>query len=86
MEKSDLALLVNHLCEMQRQQFHSVQELVLGMVAIQRVMEDHGHPNFQAEHRAKIQDLQRGELGKKLAQNTAAFEKAIQQAKKSLLS
>lgn len=85
MEKSDLALLVNHLCEIQRQQFHSTQELVLGIVALQRMMEERD-PGFEKACHAKIQDLRRGELGQKLAQDKAAFEQAIQRTKTSLLS
>jgi hypothetical protein len=79
-------MLVNHLCEMQRQQFRSTQELVLGMVAIQRVMEDHGHPNFQKDYRAKILDLRHGELGNKVAQDSAAFEQMIRRIQDSLLT
>jgi len=71
---------------MQRQQFHAIQELVLGIVALQRVMEDQGYPNFQKEYRAKIQDLRRGELGQKIAQDVAAFEQTLRQAKTDLLS
>jgi hypothetical protein len=85
MEKSELTIFVNHMCEMQRQQFHAIQDLTLGLAALQRLMEDHGHPNFQAEHHAKIRELRLGELGKKIAQNTAAFDKALSLAKASLL-
>lgn len=85
MEKSDLTLLVNHLCEMQRQQFLAVQELTLGIVALQRAM-DERYPGFEKACHAKIQDLRHGELGQKLAQDKAAFEQAIQGAKNSLWS
>jgi hypothetical protein len=84
MEKSELTVLINHLFETQRQQFHSIQELTLAIAAIQRLMED-DHPNFQAEHRAKIRDLRRGELGQKIAHDIAAFEQALSLAKASLL-
>jgi hypothetical protein len=85
MEKSELTIFVNHVCEMQRQQFNSIQELTLCLVALQRVLEDHAIPNVQQELRAKIQDLRRGELAQQFAQNMTAFERALSLAKASLL-
>jgi len=84
MEKSNISLLVDHLCEVQRQMFFMTQELTLGIVALQRMMEEKS-PGFEKACHAKIQDLRRGELGQKLAQDKAAFEQAIQGAKASLL-
>jgi len=84
MGKSDFTLLVDHLCEVQRQMFFATQELTLGIVALQRMMEEKS-PGFEKACHVKIQDLRRGELGQKLAQDKAAFEQAIQRTKASLL-
>jgi hypothetical protein len=84
-EKSELTALVNHLCEVQRQMFFGAQELTLGIVALQRMMEEY-HPGFEKACRAKIQDLRHGEVGQKLAHDKAAFEQAIQLTKASLLA
>lgn len=78
-------MLVTHMCEIQRQQFQAAQELVLGIVALQRMM-DERFPGFEKECHARIQDLRRGELGQRLARDKAAFEQVTQQVKASLLS
>ena len=85
MEKDDLGIFVNALCETLRQQHYSMQQATLGIAALLQMMESGPSQNLEAEYRAKIQALRRGALGQHLAQSNAEFEEALSLAKASLL-
>lgn len=85
MEKSDLMPVITRLCDLQLAQFKFNQELLLGSVAIQYLMEEQGHPDFRKAWQGKLRHLRGGELGQQIAQDIAAFGQEIQQLKSTLL-
>jgi hypothetical protein len=85
MDKTELATIVTEFCHIHAQQFNAIQGLTLGLAAIHEVMKDRGDKEFQRDCQRKIQDLQRGELGKQCAQDKAAFESALRRVQQDLM-
>jgi len=85
MEKSDLAPLFTHLCDLQLQQYQFGQELLLQIVAMREVIKDRGHPDFESEFQKKTLQLKQGTLGQQLSARIAAFDQELRRVQSLIL-